>query len=115
MTTPQVDGSRTKVAGTVVGPKDEARLVQVDEVDVEVAITDHMAFLGYIDRPGVVGALGKILGDADINIAGMQVGRATAGGRALTVLTVDSAVPNATMDTIVAEIGAGYGKAVDLA
>lgn len=115
VTTTQVDGSRTKVAGTVVGPKDEARLVQVDEFDVEVAITDHMAFLGYIDRPGVVGALGKILGDADINIAGMQVGRATAGGRALTVLTVDSAVPNATMDTIVAEIGAGYGKAVDLA
>jgi len=99
----------------VVGPRDEARLVQIDEFDVEVAITDHMAFLGYVDRPGVVGKLGQILGDAGINIAGMQVGRTDAGGRALTVLTVDSAVPAPTLDTIVAQIGAGYGRAVDLA
>ena len=113
--TTQVDGAQVRVAGTTVGPKDEARLVQIDEFDVEVAITDHMAFLGYIDKPGVVGKLGRILGDEGINIAGMQVGRTDAGGRALTVLTVDSAVPNAAMDTIVTEIGAGYGKAVDLA
>lgn len=115
VTTTQVDGAQVRVAGTVVGPKAEARLVQIDEFDVEVAITDHMAFLGYVDRPGVVGKLGRILGDAGINIAGMQVGRTDAGGRALTVLTVDSAVPSATVDSIVAEIGAGYGKAVDLA
>ena len=63
--------------------------MQIDEFDVEVAITDHMAFLGYVDRPGVVGKLGQILGDAGINIAGMQVSRTDAGGRALTVLTVD--------------------------
>jgi D-3-phosphoglycerate dehydrogenase len=111
----QVDGSRTVVAGTVVGPRDEPRLVQVDGFDVEVAISEHMAFLGYEDRPGVVGTVGRILGEAGINIAGMQVGRTTAGGRALTLLTVDSAVSNDTMDRIVSEVGAGFGKAVDLA
>jgi D-3-phosphoglycerate dehydrogenase len=111
----QVDGSRTTVAGTVVGPADEPRLVQVEGFDVEVAISDHMAFLGYIDRPGVVGTVGRILGEAGINIAGMQVGRTTPGGPALTLLTVDSAVPADTIDRIVAEVGAGFGKAVDLA
>ena len=110
----QVDGTRSTVAGTVVGPRHEPRLVEVDEFDVEVAITEHMAVLGYVDRPGVVGSLGQILGEAGINIAGMQVGRTTAGGRALTLLTVDSAVPAATMERMVAEVGAGFGTAVDL-
>ena len=110
----QVNGARTVVGGTVVGPRDEPRLVEVDEFDVEVAITEHMAFLGYDDRPGVVGSLGQILGEAGINIAGMQVGRTDAGGRALTLLTVDSAVPAATMERIVADVGAGFGTAVDL-
>ena len=111
----QVDGVQRTVAGTVVGRRDEARLVQIDDFDVEVAITDHMAFIGYIDRPGVVGALGHILGEANINIAGMQVGRTAAGGGALTVLTVDSAVPAATIEQIVSQVGAGFAKAVDLA
>jgi D-3-phosphoglycerate dehydrogenase len=84
-----------------------------DHIDVQ--ITEHMAFLGYIDRPGVVGTLGRMLGEEGINIAGMQVGRTDAGGDALTVLTVDSAIPATTMEEIVVAIGAGFGKAVDLA
>ena len=56
-----------------------------------------------------------MLGEQGINIAGMQVGRTDAGGNALTVLTVDSAIPAATVDEIVAAIGAGFGRAVDLA
>jgi D-3-phosphoglycerate dehydrogenase / 2-oxoglutarate reductase len=54
------------------------------------------------------------LGEQNINIAGMQVGRTDAGGAALTVLTVDSAIPTATIEAIVSEIGAGFGQAVDL-
>lgn len=109
------DGETVSVAGTVTGARHAPKLVGVDGFDIDVQITEHMAFLGYIDRPGVVGKLGQMLGEAGINIAGMQVGRTDAGGDALTVLTVDSAVPAATMDEIAASIGAGFGKAVDLA
>jgi D-3-phosphoglycerate dehydrogenase len=40
-----------------------------------------MAFLSYVDRPGVIGAFGRLLGDAGVNIAGMQVSRDSAGRR----------------------------------
>ena len=109
------DGETVSVAGTVTGARHAPKLVGVDGFDIDVQITEHMAFLGYIDRPGVVGTLGRMLGASGINIAGMQVGRTDAGGDALTVLTVDSAIPSATMEEIVVAIGAGFGKAVDLA
>jgi D-3-phosphoglycerate dehydrogenase len=109
------DGQTVSVAGTVAGPRHTKKLVQVDRFDLDVAISDHMAFLGYIDRPGVVGAMGRLLGEQGVNIAGMQVGRTDAGGDALTVLTVDSAIPATTMEEIVSVIGAGFGRAVDLA
>ena len=87
------DGRTVTVAGTVAGARHTPKLVQVDGFDLDVAISEHMAFIGYIDRPGVVGTMGRLLGEQGINIAGMQVGRTGAGGDALTVLTVDSAIP----------------------
>jgi D-3-phosphoglycerate dehydrogenase len=108
------DGQVVAVAGTVTGSRHLPRLVQVDGFELDVPIAQHLAFLGYIDRPGVVGTMGRMLGEQNINIAGMQVGRTDAGGAALTVLTVDSAIPAATIDEIVAAIGAGFGRAVDL-
>ena len=47
----------------------------------------------YTDRPGIVAVYGREFGDAQINIAGMQIARHVAGGKALSVLTVDSPVP----------------------
>lgn len=108
------DGSTVSVAGIVTGARHTTKLVQVDRFDLDVPISEHMAFLGYIDRPGVVGTMGQLLGEQGINIAGMQVGRTDAGGDALTVLTVDSAIPAATLETIVQAIGAGFGRSVDL-
>ena len=109
------DGDIVVVAGTVAGGNHEGRLVRVDGFDLEVPISEHMVFLGYIDRPGVVGQIGQLLGEDGINIAGMQVARKDQGGEALTVLTVDSVIPVATMEKMVSEVGAGFGTAVDLA
>jgi D-3-phosphoglycerate dehydrogenase len=109
------DGQVVSVAGIVSGPRNATKLVQVDGFDLDVPISRHLAFLGYIDRPGVVGTLGQMLGEQGVNIAGMQVGRTDAGGDALTVLTVDSAIPAPLMEDIVSAIGAGFGRAVDLA
>ena len=63
---------------------------------------------------GVVGTVGRILGEAGVNIGGMQVSRDDAGN-ALTVLTVDSAIAPDQLQAIISEISAASGKAVDLA
>jgi D-3-phosphoglycerate dehydrogenase len=73
-----------------------------------------MMFLSYTDRTGVVGVVGQILGDREINIGGMQVCRDARGGEALIALTVDSAVPADARDEITAAIGATVARVVDL-
>ena len=87
------DGQTVAVAGTVTGPRSLQKIVEVDGFDVDVPVSEHLAFLRYADRPGVVGVAGRILGDAGVNIGGMQVSRDEAGGHALIALTVDSAIP----------------------
>ena len=109
------DGVWVSVAGTVSGPKDVAKLVEVDGFDVDVPISEHMVFFRYHDRPGVVGTVGRILGEADVNIGGMQVSREESGEHSVIVLTVDHAVPADVLERIVSEIGAHTGRAVDLA
>jgi D-3-phosphoglycerate dehydrogenase len=81
---------------------------------MEIALAEHLVFLTYTDRPGIVGLVGQILGGEGINIAGMQVCRDAAGGHALIVLTVDSAMPTVVLDEITATIGAVVGRTVDL-
>ena len=107
-------GEVVSVSGTLVGPKRVEKLVEVNGFDVDLVPTEHMAFFRYHDRPGVVGAVGQLLGDTGINIGGMQVSRDERGGHALMALTVDSAVPAPTMAGIVQAIGAQSGRAVDL-
>jgi D-3-phosphoglycerate dehydrogenase / 2-oxoglutarate reductase len=109
------DGSVVSVSGTLVGPRRIEKLVEVDGFDVDLVPAEHMAFFRYHDRPGVVGSVGRLLGEAGVNIAGMQVSRDQRGGHALMVLTVDSAVGPGTLAAIVESIGADSGRAVDLA
>ncbi|MDP9396999.1 MAG: phosphoglycerate dehydrogenase [Actinomycetota bacterium] len=108
------DGTPVSVSGTLSGPRHVEKIVEVGGFDVEIVPTQHMAFLRYVDRPGIVGTVGRILGEAGINIAGMQVGRDAKGGEALVALTVDSAVPPPVLQEIVAAIGAHDGRTVDL-
>ncbi len=107
-------GQVVSVAGTLTGPRQVAKLIEVNGFEMEIAVAEHMAFLTYADRPGIVGVVGRILGGQGINIAGMQVCRNARGGQALIVLTVDSAMPAAVLDEITAEIGAVVSRAVDL-
>lgn len=99
-------GETVSVSGTLTGPRAVQKLTEVNGFDVEVDPREHMVFLGYDDRPGVVGTVGQLLGEAGVNIAGMQVARRAAGGQALMVLTVDSAVPTETLEEINRAVGA---------
>ena len=73
-----------------------------------------LLFFRYTDRPGVVGAVGSILGDAGVNIAAMQVARREAGGEALMTLTVDGPVAPDLLDRAASAIGATAASTVDL-
>jgi D-3-phosphoglycerate dehydrogenase / 2-oxoglutarate reductase len=80
------------VAGTLVGKRNEERLVRVLDFDVDFPPGPYMCFLRYDDRPGVIGAIGTILGRAGVNIADMRVGRQEKGGEALMCLAVDQPI-----------------------
>jgi D-3-phosphoglycerate dehydrogenase len=108
------DGSQLSVSGTLVGIAQRERLVEVNGFPVDLEPTAHLAFFRYEDRPGMVGTVGKILGDAGVNIAGMQVSRDAKGGEALVALSVDSAVPAEVLDQIRDAISAGSVRGVDL-
>ncbi|SFH49634.1 D-3-phosphoglycerate dehydrogenase [Actinopolymorpha cephalotaxi] len=108
------DGRQVSVGGTLVGPRHIERLVEVEGFDIEIELTSHMAVLRYVDRPGVVGIVGRILGAAGVNIAGMQVSRDRRGGEALAAMTVDSTIPQAALDEIAQEISAEGVRAIDL-
>jgi D-3-phosphoglycerate dehydrogenase len=89
------------VAGVLVGKRDNERLVRVHGYEMDMAFHPHMAFFRYVDRPGIVGIAGSLLGRAGVNIATMQVGRRSEGGEALMGMAVDSPIPPEVLDEIV--------------
>jgi D-3-phosphoglycerate dehydrogenase / 2-oxoglutarate reductase len=102
------------VAGTLVGSANHERLVHVWGFDVDMELAKHMLFFRYVDRPGIVGAIGTTLGQAGVNIATMQVGRREAGGEAVIAMAVDSRVPPEVLPEIATAIGATAARAIDL-
>jgi len=108
------DGSQISVSGTLVGIAQRERLVEVNGYELDIEPTDHLAFFRYADRPGMVGTVGQILGQAQVNIAGMQVARDAKGGHALVALSVDSAIPGPVLDEIKVAMTAESVCAVDL-
>ncbi|TFC01098.1 phosphoglycerate dehydrogenase [Cryobacterium adonitolivorans] len=108
------DGSQVSVSGTLVGTKQIEKIVEVNGYDVEVPFAEHLIVMLYTDRPGIVAVYGREFGDAEINIAGMQIARHEAGGRALSVLTVDSPVPAALLASLRVAITADVMVAIDI-
>jgi D-3-phosphoglycerate dehydrogenase len=90
----ETDDGPVSVSGTLVGKKDRERVVEVNGYDLEMAPSPSMLFFFYEDKPGVIGAVGTLLGRHDINIATMDVGRPVRGGTALMGLVLDSQVPS---------------------
>ena len=108
------DGSQVSVSGTLVGIGQRERLVEIDGFDVDLEPTEHLAFFTYGDRPGMVGTVGGILGEAGVNIAGMQVSRQAPGGQALVALSVDTAITAETLADIEGALDATSARAIDL-
>jgi len=78
----------TTVAGTVM--RGEAHIVRIDNYWIDIVPTGgYFLFCDHLDRPGLIGAAGKITGEADINISFMHLSRLKPRGQALMILALD--------------------------
>ena len=80
------------VAGTLFGD-DKPRLVNVKGVPMEAELSAHMLYVNNNDRPGLIGGLGTLLGEAGVNIGTFHLGRTAPGGDAIALVEVDGEVP----------------------
>ncbi|WP_166874028.1 MULTISPECIES: phosphoglycerate dehydrogenase [unclassified Salinibacterium] len=108
------DGSQISVSGTLTGTKQIEKIVEINGYDVEVPMSKHLIVMLYTDRPGIVAIYGKEFGEAQVNIAGMQIARHEAGGKALSVLVVDSKVPESLLTKVAVAIDADLLKEIDV-
>jgi D-3-phosphoglycerate dehydrogenase len=82
------DKGATTVAGTIM--RKEVHIVRANKYWFDIVPTGgYFLFCDHLDRPGLIGAVGKITGDADIDISAMHVSRLKPRGQALMILAVD--------------------------
>jgi D-3-phosphoglycerate dehydrogenase len=108
------DGTTVEVSGTLSGTKMVEKIIGLNGYDIEVPIADHHVVMFYTDRPGIVAVYGKEFGEAGVNIASMQVARRSAGGQALSIITVDSPVPDEVLARVASAIEADEVREIDI-
>jgi D-3-phosphoglycerate dehydrogenase len=87
------------ISGTLLegfGP----RIVSINDFSIDAQPEGHLLLVRHDDRPGVIGRVGTLLGQNDVNIGAMQVGRKGVGGNAIMILTVDREVPQEILDLL---------------
>jgi D-3-phosphoglycerate dehydrogenase len=87
------------VAGTVFADG-KPRIIQIKGINMEAELKPHMLYVTNNDRPGFIGKIGTVLGEAGVNIAHMQFGRDTEGGNAIALVAIDQEVSSDDMATI---------------
>jgi D-3-phosphoglycerate dehydrogenase / 2-oxoglutarate reductase len=87
------------VWGTLSGNQ-QPRIVKINEVYAEAIPEGNMLFIKNSDKPGLIGAVGTILAEAKINIAGITLSREAQNGEAISVVNVDNDVPEQTMEKL---------------
>jgi D-3-phosphoglycerate dehydrogenase / 2-oxoglutarate reductase len=90
---------RRAVSGTLFQDA-EPRLVAIRGIPMEARLGAHMLYIRNQDRPGFIGALGRTLGDAQINIATFHLGRDVPGGDAIALVEVDGPIPDYVLDQV---------------
>ncbi|HCJ67597.1 MAG TPA: phosphoglycerate dehydrogenase [Elusimicrobia bacterium] len=96
-----VDGAEEKIsfAGTLLSDN-LPRLVRIGQLSIDVLPEGWLLVLNNVDRPGIIGYVGTVLGKNGINIASMEVGRKMLGGEAVTFINVDTEVPAKVLEEI---------------
>jgi D-3-phosphoglycerate dehydrogenase len=96
--TADVDGRPVRVAGTVANG--EPRIVRLDEHSMDLAPAPSMLITRHQDRPGTMGRIGLLLGEADVNISAMTLARSAPRADAFMALALDDEVPDSVADAI---------------
>ncbi len=103
--TAEVNGSGKKVkAGVTVFGNNMSRLISIDDYRLEAYLDGHMLFFTHTDVPGIIGRVGTVFGQHQVNIGQMSVGRAgqQPGGHAIGVLNLDGIPPKVALDQLMA-------------
>ncbi len=97
--TVEAGGKSSRIIG-LLNSLGEPRIVEMNDIQVEVVPEGYMLILANDDRPGVIGAIGTVLGENEVNIALMNFGRDEAGGRAIAIVNVDQQVSDSVLDKL---------------
>jgi D-3-phosphoglycerate dehydrogenase len=100
--------------GTFFGSPNNPRIVRLFSQSVEIPVAGTLLLLNNADKPGIVGHLGTLLAKHNVNIASMSLSRDTAGGLALTVLSLDSVPPQAVLEELKKDHDISNVKVVEL-
>lgn len=93
------DHGTRSLAGTLTG-RGEPHLVSLDGYRVDAVLEGHLLVIPHLDRPRIIGPVASKIGEYNVNIAGMQVGRKEVGGQAVMLLAIDDAVPPRALEEI---------------
>lgn len=109
----KTQGGTFVIAGNL-SSKREGRLVKIAGYEVDVTPSQYMLFIQNVDVPGVIGNIGMVLGEENINVATMQVGRNARGEKAMMVLNIDDEVANKTLEKLMQIDNVLWAKGVKL-
>ncbi|MGH3940234.1 MAG: phosphoglycerate dehydrogenase [Pseudonocardiaceae bacterium] len=106
------DGTVCSVSGSLSGPAQIEKVVEVNGRNFDLRAQGEAVLMEYPDRPGMMGNVGTLLGQAGINIEAAQISQTTAGTDALMLLRVDRPVPQEVLAAIAPAVGARMVRAV---
>jgi len=93
------DKRERSVAGTVFSDG-KPRFIQIKGINIDAELGANMVYTTNKDAPGIIGTLGKILGENSVNIANFTLGRAEEGGEAIAMLYIDAPAPEAALKAL---------------
>ena len=108
------DGSSFNVAGTLSGPQQVQKLVQINGRNFDLRAEGYNLVVNYSDQPGALGKIGTELGGSDVNILAAQLSQDSGGDSATIILRLDTDVPENVRAAIAEAVGATTLEVVDL-
>ncbi|MEJ7647817.1 MAG: phosphoglycerate dehydrogenase [Nakamurella sp.] len=106
------DGALRTVSGTLSGENQVAKLVEINGRHFDLRASGDLILLAYSDRPGVMGSVGTILGEAGVNILAAQLSQEVSGRAAIMVLRVDALPSGDVLDRLAAAVQARSIRAI---
>lgn len=108
------DGGSLNVAGTLSGPQQVQKIVQINARNLDLRAEGYNLVVNYHDQPGALGKIGNLLGAADVNVLAAQMSQDASGDNATMMLRLDTDVPEDVRAAIASAVGATTLEVVDL-